>query len=585
MARAGCGAFFGKDHPLNFSFALEGPVQDSDRAELRSLLRVAKWTPVPTEYLCDNEAVVVGFAKLLSGSVKPWVDRADLWDAVRHVLIVRGWSFLQVTFVKGHATTLDIGLGRATLKEAAWNVEADRLAVAGAALPAFPADKKRLFKRQATITRLTQLTLLDIHEARAQEWTQRQVTDAPARARAPDSHDAEADAAPVDAPRNLHESDVFARPQLVLPRYCWKRPETGNRFSLPPLPERIGAATSAKDRAKGCPDHLVWRYGYGFIEPFYWFWASLEWVDKVTVGEESVEARSFCELTIAFQLLTGIVPGKDATMQSSSMHERVHFFSAASNRLAAILGQHIAPEPWLALPDVLRRLRFQHGPGVGGRFSLPRDYWQHYCNVWLRAHLAVPIVSGKQRQMKWIPNFVRPPPPLWRSRAPIGFEAARAWAHKRDPVAALAATSTSACGSNQPNGQVQVCQPSASPRRRLRGKQNVNFEAASAPIIITPVPKARAASMPVRLTVAELNPDEAMQVEGLQGVARNQMLKLLLHSRDAAERGKHFVVLGHDADTIGQLKCRDCSMEGRWSQWQYFAVKSNCKRRPDGTAS
>ena len=152
-------------------------------------------------------------------------------------------------------------------------------------------------------------------------------------------------------------------------------------------------------------------------------------------------------------------------------------------------------------------------------------------------------------------------------------------------MAALAATSTSVVQTSLINGQVRACQPSTSPRRRLRGKQNGNFEAASAPIIITPVPKARAASMPVRLTVAELNPDEATRVEGLQGVARNQMLKLLLHNRDAAERGKHFVVLGHDADTIRQLKCRDCSMEGRWSQWQYFAVKSNCKRRPDGTAS
>ena len=283
LARAGRGAFFRKDHPLNFSFALEGPVQDSDRAELRSLLRVAK---------CSSPC----------------------------------WTYMK------HARKSGLN------------------------------DKLLMLLRLRQTVMMPRLTLL-----------------------------------------------------LLMPHVVFKKVTFSRGLSLSCLATVGNDLKLLREYRMPWPSSLA-ICGYGFIEPFYWFWASLEWVDKVTVGEESVELRPSVNSPSPFQL---IVCGKDATMQSSSMHERVHFFSAASNRLAAILGQHIAPEPWLALPDVLRRLRFEHGPGVGGRFSLPRDYWQHYCNVWLRAHLAVPIVSGKQRQMKWIPNFDRPPPPFCGGLVPL----------------------------------------------------------------------------------------------------------------------------------------------------------------------
>ena len=117
VARAGCGAYFGPEHRLNFAFALEGPLQDSDRAELRTLVRVARWTPSATEYLTDNEAVLLGFAKLLEGHSQPWNDHHDLWHALGQVLHSRGWDLLRVSFVKGHATELDVALGRASPRE------------------------------------------------------------------------------------------------------------------------------------------------------------------------------------------------------------------------------------------------------------------------------------------------------------------------------------------------------------------------------------------------------------------------------------------------------------------------------------
>ena len=64
IARAGQGAYYGHTHSHNLSFRAEGPCQSSDRAELRCLLRVIRWAPIPTEYLTDNMAVQIGYDKL-----------------------------------------------------------------------------------------------------------------------------------------------------------------------------------------------------------------------------------------------------------------------------------------------------------------------------------------------------------------------------------------------------------------------------------------------------------------------------------------------------------------------------------------
>ena len=428
-----------------------------------------------------------------------------------------------------------------------------------------------------------QHTLLSIHEARTHLWSQRQL---PAEGHDSGQGGARADlpGAPLPAdtgqaqtgngaPRRLQAQDVFANPQIALPRYCWERPVGGARFALPPLPARIGAAPCAKDRHKSNPDHLPWRYGSGFIEPLYWFWASLEWVDQVQVGDEVINTTSYCELAVAFQLLTGLVPDADTTAAGASMQQRGHFFTAASKRLAAILGSQLCPGANHPQPDVLPQLRFQHSPGVEGRFSLPSDYWQHYCAVWVRAHLEVPSTVGAQRQLKWTPNFDR-----------IGFEAARRWVRARHLAAALAQVPTPVRAAGSTTGQPCVCQPApVPPGRRLRGKQGGAAVGVVAPA--APIPKVRAAVKQPRLTDDDLTEAENAQIQGLSGVRKNQMLKLLRHNRDAVDRGKHFVIVGHEADTIGQLKCRDCAMQGRWAEWPYFAVRSNCKRRSDGASS
>ena len=60
------------------------------------------------------------------------------------------------------------------------------------------------------------------------------------------------------------------------------------------------------------------------------------------------------------------------------------------------------------------------------------------------------------------------------------------------------------------------------------------------------------------------------------------MLKLALHNRAAVQLGKHYVVKGHAANTVGQLRCRDCNMKGRWSEWRFFTKVAKCKRHHGG---
>ena len=579
LARAGCGAFFGLGHSHNFAFKLEGPAQDSDRAELRALLRVARWCARPVEYLTDNEAVCIGFDKMLLGHPKPWKEHNDLWRCLREVVDTKGKDFLQVSFVKGHADVFDIATGRATPKEAQWNDAADKLAVQGASMHAVPAELKHRFRRQLHVTCLMQKTLLAIHAERTSLWHRQNLATLEAQAAAPPDDFAADEAAAAELheakPRSVDEQELLRQPKLALPRYCWDLPLGGTRCVLQPLPQRIGAAKKACDRHKGNAEHCPWLYGYHMLEPLYWFWASLEWVSTAPAAADDVCASSFAELCIAFQLLTGVVPARDADGANPTMHQRIHFFNAASRRLSAITGGPICPGQWLPAPDVLRRLRFQTGPGVEQRFVLPQAFWKHFCMIWARAHIELPVEAGKRRDMKWQPNFDRAPAPIWRSGAPIGFAAATKWTSARCVSRAVRAPGP-ACDAESSSGQIRVLQPGPPiVEKRVRGKQ---ADASAALACELPAPKARAAVRPARLAEDELTADEQAQLCGLKGVARNQVLKLILHNRSAVELGKHYVVRGHAENSAGQLRCRDCEMTGRWQEWRFFSKIAKCKR-------
>ena len=297
-------------------------------------------------------------------------------------------------------------------------------------------------------------------------------------------------------------------------------------------------------------------------KPLYWFWASLRWVDEANASSDVVESISFLELAIAFQLLTGVLAADPMHGAAPTMQQRVHWFRSASKRLEVIIGGPLVPGEWLPTSDVLRRLRFQHGPGVSGRIVLPEPFWQHFCAVLVRSHLEVPFVPGKHRHHHWKPNFDRPPPALWCSGAPVGFEETQRWLRLRSLPAVLAEAAAGNGAADPDDGRVRVRHPEPPIFQRVRGKRPDDVLLPPAPVIETPLPKARAAIRPVRPSLDELSAEEQGQLRGFSGVAKNQMLKLVVHNRTAVANGKHFVERGHEQDTVGQIRCRDCGMGG-----------------------
>ena len=192
------------------------------------------------------------------------------------------------------------------------------------------------------------------------------------------------------------------------------------------------------------------------------------------------------------------------------------------------------------------------------------------------------IITGGHRQMHWAPNMDRLPKPMWRPGAPIGFEAAMRWMQARnlDKEITLAPGSHGACSSTD----IIVPKPAGTcnGRLRIRGKQPAAVAMAQqVPVITMPsmaTPRPRATYDKPKTGLDDLTPEEETEVAQLSGIKRNQALKRMGHNKNAEESGKHYILEAVD----GSLKCRDCDMAGRWSEWPFFAVQAKCKRGYNG---
>jgi hypothetical protein len=456
------------------------------------------------------------------------------------------------------------------------NKEADVLAVRGAASHCVPLALRAQLRRQSQVTVQWQRTLIAIHADRAAYWQAQQAQAVVAEVEAGSAWDDEAERDPfAEQERRDDLKTLLQAPARALPRYCWVMPESGSSFKLKPLPARIGAAKKAEHRVKGHPDHNPWQYGTSLLEPLFWFWNSLHWAESARAGTDEITSVTLFELAVIFQLLTGVIPTKEA-IGNETMQARVHWFQCASRRLASMCGCSFCPGKEICAndSDVSRRLRFQHGPAVGGRPIIPDVYWKHFVAVILRAHLSVPIPDGcRHRKLDWIPDFDRPPPPLWRPGAPAGFGEAARWLRERNLDAQLAGENSAGSQDASSSGQSPggFAAPSVTHvRRRLSGKQSV-------PVVAMPVCQAmrpRAKVQPEKLSVEALSAQEKAVISGLAGVMLNQALKRLQHNRSAVECGKHYIV----DDGQGQIKCRDCPMHGRWQEWKFFSKVAKCKR-------
>ena len=158
VRRAGCGVFFGENHASNMSFALKGPEQTNQRAELAACLAVMESEPRRLEIRTDSKYVVDGV-----GRPGRRGDNHDLWHTFHELLAARGDGNTRFVKVKGHAKSKHVLSGLVQAIDKLGNDEADKLAVRGAETHAIPAQimtvKQRRFK-QAKATHRMMLNIL-----------------------------------------------------------------------------------------------------------------------------------------------------------------------------------------------------------------------------------------------------------------------------------------------------------------------------------------------------------------------------------------------------------------------------------------
>jgi ribonuclease HI len=138
--RSGSGVYYAADHAMNMSAMCPGLLQSNQRAELLAVVLACLRDPRPLDIRSDSEYVCNGFKSIGGWAVVGWQgDHADLWNLLCREIASRAAS-VQVSWVKGHATKLDIDRGRSTEEDKEGNDGADGLAVAGAQLHAIPSE-------------------------------------------------------------------------------------------------------------------------------------------------------------------------------------------------------------------------------------------------------------------------------------------------------------------------------------------------------------------------------------------------------------------------------------------------------------
>ena len=129
---AGIGVFFGSaHHPANVSTPLMGRVQTNQRAELQAVVTAAARDHRHLHIKTDSAFVVGGFERFAQWQASGWQgSHGDLWAQLQ-VMLESAPGRLHISKVKGHASWLDVRMGRSTLADKTGNDAADKLAVAG----------------------------------------------------------------------------------------------------------------------------------------------------------------------------------------------------------------------------------------------------------------------------------------------------------------------------------------------------------------------------------------------------------------------------------------------------------------------
>ena len=128
---AGIGVHFATGHPGNVSLPLPGKCQTNQRAELLAVVTAMRRDPRPVHIKTDSEYVVRGFELYHQWMHEGWKgSHVDLWTQFNEI-IAEDPSRVHISKVLGHATWLDVRLGKSSREDKLGNDAADRLAVDG----------------------------------------------------------------------------------------------------------------------------------------------------------------------------------------------------------------------------------------------------------------------------------------------------------------------------------------------------------------------------------------------------------------------------------------------------------------------
>ena len=137
------------------------------------------------------------------------------------------------------------------------------------------------------------------------------------------------------------------------------------RWPIPPFPTHISKVKENGNINKRQIIKSLAIPGSTHRANIFWFWASLEWYksDPTQDAGDDITTTSFAELTIAFQLVTGINPcvGRHDDPEKTTLTDRMHIFNSATKALELMVGAKLHPGKRVQDTDALVRPRFATG--------------------------------------------------------------------------------------------------------------------------------------------------------------------------------------------------------------------------------
>lgn len=400
--------------------------QGSDRAELRAGLHaMERHTEGKLWIKTDNTSVADGIARWKNylrgeGSKPKFGPNAGLWKRIEKEIERLGWSNVQCTWTKGHATDDLVDRGLVAKDDKDGNDKADDLAVRGRKAHGSEVTKSEeadLRRRVAMITQKMAIRLLIKRQAlrRKKEMEdEEERIDLYGEAKpdmedhfkvAPQSQGIDTLFPPTEAKDG--ETQNVTKLKERFPNGIWKNPGEGDKsFALGPTPTNLSDGRTR------------WRYPKAWIPPLKWYWSNVTFLRKD--NDESKKGISWIEMAMDFEISTRVMltgsnvtrakaknkQGASESKGEDTVTQRAYNFAAASRRVLQICGEKALPQA----TSILTLLPFGWRPvaGLPSRPILlnPEAVFEELAIQSLTYNKAFESGAPTAQQWKWQPRYV-----------------------------------------------------------------------------------------------------------------------------------------------------------------------------------